>query len=107
MKPFKLKMQLSQQRTRKDAILKVECKLREYFQKQIKSAISGPIEITNSSNFKSAGCKAQGVKDALTICIRNVTESIMTIQTMNLLYSKACAIAELITPKAYHLQLQR
>ncbi|KAF9357543.1 hypothetical protein BGX26_003557 [Mortierella sp. AD094] len=83
----------------KDAALKAERELREYLQKQIKSATSGE------------------EKDALTIYIRNVTESITyemlyeafsafgTIQTLNLLYSKACAFAEFSTPEAYRRAL--
>ncbi|KAF9105054.1 hypothetical protein BGX27_009833 [Mortierella sp. AM989] len=83
----------------KDADLKAERELREYLQKQIKSAAS------------------REEKDALTIYVRNVTERITyemlhkafsvfgVICTLNMLHPKACAFVEFSTPGAYQRAL--
>ncbi|KAI7824297.1 hypothetical protein BC939DRAFT_141191 [Gamsiella multidivaricata] len=79
--------------------------------------MSGVSKKAGGSNTKSAGCKAQEEKDALTIYIRNVGEHITyemlykafsafgTIRTLNVLHPKACAFAEFATHEAYQKAL--
>ncbi|KAF8978480.1 hypothetical protein BGZ46_006415 [Entomortierella lignicola] len=99
----------------KDAALKAERELRESLLKQIKSATS--VSKKQSSNIKSASCKAQEEKDALTIYVRNVTKNITydmlfkafsafgTIRMLNMLQPKACAFVEFSTLEAYQRAL--
>ncbi|KAG9070201.1 hypothetical protein KI688_009533 [Linnemannia hyalina] len=68
-------------------------------------------------NIKSASSQAQEEKDALTIYIRNVTESVTyemlhdafsvfgIIRTLNVVHPKACAFVEFATPDAHQKAL--
>ncbi|KAF8934170.1 hypothetical protein BGZ47_010461 [Haplosporangium gracile] len=101
----------------KDQALKAERELREQLQKQLKLASAGATKKASLVNIKSASSQAQEEKDALTIYIRNVTESITyemlhdafsifgTIRTLNVVHPKACAFVEFATPEAHQKAL--
>ncbi|KAK3835795.1 MAG: hypothetical protein JOS17DRAFT_519178 [Linnemannia elongata] len=101
----------------KDQALKAERELREQLQKQLKLASAGVTKKASLINIKSASSQAQEEKDALTIYIRNVTESVTyemlhdafsvfgTIRTLNVVHPKACAFVEFATPDAHQKAL--
>ncbi|KAG0212985.1 hypothetical protein BGX28_005226 [Mortierella sp. GBA30] len=101
----------------KDLALKAERELREQLQKQLKLATTGVPKKSSLANIKSASSQLQEEKDALTIYIRNVTESVTyemlhdafsvfgTIRTLNVVYPKACAFVEFSTPEAHQKAL--
>ncbi|KAG0053335.1 hypothetical protein BGZ83_001300 [Gryganskiella cystojenkinii] len=102
----------------KDQALKDARELLEQLQKQLKIATAGVTKKGSIVNIKSASSQAQEEKDALTIYIRNVTESITyemlheafsnfgTIRTLNVVHPKACAFVEFVTPEAHQKALQ-
>ncbi|KAG0341738.1 hypothetical protein BG004_005927 [Podila humilis] len=97
----------------KDLALKAERELREQLQRQLKLATAGVAKKSSIVNLKSASSQAQDEKDALTIYIRNVTESVSyemlhdafsafgTIRTLNVVHPKACAFVEFTTADAH------
>ncbi|GJJ73440.1 hypothetical protein EMPS_05798 [Entomortierella parvispora] len=101
----------------KDQALKGERELREQLQKQLKMATTGVTKKASLVNIKSASSQAQEEKDALTIYIRNVTESITSemlhdafstfgaIRTLNVVHPKACAFVEFASPEAHQKAL--
>ncbi|KAF9094483.1 hypothetical protein BGX29_009478, partial [Mortierella sp. GBA35] len=115
----------------KDQALKTERELREQLQRQLKMASAGVKAKTTKDkdshrhltkkaslvNIKSASSQAQEEKDALTIYIRNVTESITyemlydafsgfgTIRTLNVVHPKACAFVEFAGADAHQKAL--
>ncbi|KAG0247926.1 hypothetical protein BG011_000726 [Mortierella polycephala] len=100
-----------------DLALKAERELREQLQRQLKIASTGITKRASLANMKSASSQAQEEKDALTIYIRNVTESVTyemlhkafsvfgTIRTLNVVHSKACAFVEFATADAHEKAL--
>ncbi|KAF9352613.1 hypothetical protein BGX26_009593 [Mortierella sp. AD094] len=101
----------------KDQALRAERELREQLQKQLKIASAGVSKKSSIANMKSASSQAQEEKDALTIYIRNVTESITyemlydafsafgTIRTLNVVHPKACAFVEFASADAHQKAL--
>ncbi|KAF9979256.1 hypothetical protein BGZ73_002524 [Actinomortierella ambigua] len=101
----------------KDLALKAEREIREQLQRQLKLATQAATKKAGTINVKSANCQAQEEKDALTIYIRNVTESITydmlydafsaygTIRTLNVVHPKACAFVEYTTAEAHQKAL--
>ncbi|KAG0324203.1 hypothetical protein BGZ99_002083 [Dissophora globulifera] len=103
--------------TQKDLALKTERELREQLQRQLKMATIGVSKKSSLANLKSSSSQAQEERDALTIYIRNVTESISydmlyeafsafgTIRTLNMVHPKACAFVEFTSPNAHQKAL--
>ncbi|KAG0269522.1 hypothetical protein DFQ27_003210 [Actinomortierella ambigua] len=101
----------------KDLALKAEREIRDQLQRQLKLATQAVTKKTGIINIKSASCQAQEEKDALTIYIRNVTESVTydmlydafstfgTIRTLNVVHPKACAFVEFTTADAHQKAL--
>ncbi|KAG0377706.1 hypothetical protein BGX24_005594 [Mortierella sp. AD032] len=101
----------------KDQALKDEREFREQLQKQLRLASAGVTKKASLVNMKSASSQAQEEKDALTIYIRNVTESITydmlhdafsvfgTIRTLNVVHPKACAFVEFVSADAHQKAL--
>ncbi|KAF9997057.1 hypothetical protein BGZ80_003669 [Entomortierella chlamydospora] len=101
----------------KDQALKVERELREQLQKQLKIASAAVSKKASIANMRSASSLAQEEKDALTIYIRNVTESMTyqmlynafsafgTIRLLNVVHPKACAFVEFASADAYQKAL--
>ncbi|KAF9575642.1 hypothetical protein EC968_002205 [Mortierella alpina] len=101
----------------KDLALKAERELRERLQRQLKTASVGVSKKPSLVNLKSVSSQIQEEKDALTIYIRNVTESITyemlhdafsvfgVIRTLNVVHPKACAFVEFTTPEAHQKAL--
>ncbi|KAF9987213.1 hypothetical protein BGZ75_000931 [Mortierella antarctica] len=92
--------------------------LRERLQRQLKTAAStGVSKKPSLVNIKSVSSQIQEEKDALTIYIRNVTESITyemlheafsafgVIRTLNVVHPKACAFVEFTTSEAHQRAL--
>ncbi|CAO3567450.1 unnamed protein product [Mortierella alpina] len=101
----------------KDLALKTERELRERLQRQLKTASTGVSKKPSLVNIKSVSSQIQEEKDALTIYIRNVTESITyemlhdafsvfgVIRTLNVVHPKACAFVEFTTSEAHQRAL--
>ncbi|KAG0096348.1 hypothetical protein BGZ93_004686 [Podila epicladia] len=100
-----------------DAIAQLDLAVKQ-LKMQLRMASSSSVTKKPSMvNMKSASSIAQEEKDALTVYIRNVTESMTQemlleafsafghIRVLNVVHAKACAFAEFATPEAYQMAL--